>query len=119
MKRRIGVASVIIIVLAIIMIIVPRVIANGEQITGKQEDNIDIWNNKESDITEKKIEINKGENYILIGDDDYGDIPVDPIEGRNEGDYIEYTEPRYRIHPITGDVLDTETGEIIKTGKEE
>ena len=71
-------------------------------------------NDKDSDMTEETIEGKK----ILIGEDDPGDVPVDPVDGQMEGDYVDYNNPRYRIHPITGDIMDSETGEIIKSSNE-
>ncbi len=52
---------------------------------------------------------------IPVGEDDLGDAPY---EGEQE-DYLEFTEPKYRVHPITGDIFNTETGEVIKTNPSE
>lgn len=109
--KRIIIASISITIIAMSCIIV-YVVTHGFVRDEKETfPKTEVYSNsnmmKESGSNEEKVR--------LIGEDDAGDIPVEPIEGNISGDYVEYTEPKYRTHPITGDILDTETGEIITT----
>lgn len=63
-------------------------------------------------INELRLRQEEGDGVVLIpvGDNDLGDAPY---EGKQE-DYVEFSESEYRVHPITGDVLNTKTNEIIE-----
>ncbi len=63
-------------------------------------------------INELRLRQEEGDGVVLIpvGDNDLGDAPY---EGKQE-DYVEFSGSEYRVHPITGDVLNTKTNEIIE-----
>ena len=110
MKKSICIMSVIAVIAAFLIVYAE----SYEKNENMKSATIVNSNDKDSDMTEETIEGKK----ILIGEDDPGDVPVDPVDGQMEGDYVDYHNPRYRIHPITGDIMDSETGEIIKSSNE-